>query len=326
MNERIQKVLARAGVASRRQVEEWIRAGRVAVNGLPAVIGAQVGPRDKVTLDGRHVRLGEVECAARVVIYHRPPRVNLASADDPIAAKLFSQLPKRSGRRWIAVSPLPPNDSGLELLTSDGILAQALMRRFNELPVAFAVRVRGEPRLEQLDHLKSGVLPEGEPLRVESVELAGGVASNRWFDFTVIGGRARDLHRLFDGAGLQISRLMRVALGPIKMDRALARGRVHMLTPAEAEQLYSLAGVAMTEAPAPAAGRQASPSKRKPDRRTKHRRKSQSRPEVRSTSKPRVHSKSGKSRSAPDSQVRSRSKPKAKRGPVRAARGKRKRT
>lgn len=302
MNERIQKVLARAGVASRRQVEEWIGAGRVAVNGLPATVGARVGPRDKITLDGRQVRLGGADSAARVVIYHRPPRVNLASADDPVAAKLFSQLPKRAGRRWIAVSPLPPNDSGLELLTSDGNLAQGLMRKLNELPIAFAVRVRGEPRLEQLDHLKSGVLPEGAPLRVESVELAGGVAANRWFDFTVIGGRARDLHRLFDAAGLQISRLMRVALGPLKMDRALARGRTHMLAPAEAEQLYSLAGVAMSEAPAPAR-RKASPSKRKPKHQAKHRAKSH-----------------------PRSKTRSHSRSKSTRKPARTPRGKRRRT
>src|SRR5688572_17583969 len=238
MAERIQKVLARAGVASRRQVEEWIRAGRVAVNGVPATVGAQIDPRDKVTLDGRPVRLGEADSAARVVIYHRPPRVNLSRADDPFAAKLFSQLPKRAGRRWIAVSPLPPNDSGLELLTSDGTLAQGLMRKLNELPIAFAVRVRGEPRLEQLDYLKSGVLADGDPMRIESVELAGGVASNRWFDITAIGGRARDLHRLFDNAGLQLSRVMRVALGPLKMDRGLARGRTHMLSPVETEELY----------------------------------------------------------------------------------------
>jgi 23S rRNA pseudouridine2605 synthase len=242
MAERIQKVLARAGVASRRQVEEWIRAGRLAINGAPASLGAKLGPRDKVTLDGRPVRLREPESATRVVIYHRSPGRD-ASASDSGESQLLDRLPKRAGRRWVPVSPLPPNDGGLELLTSDGDLAQGLMRRLSTLQIVFSVRVRGALNEEQMTRLHSGIVDDETQLQIESIESAGGEGFNRWYTFTTRGGRARDLHRLLQACGVELSRLMRVGLGPVRMDRDLARERHRALTPAETEQLYELAGV-----------------------------------------------------------------------------------
>ena len=243
MAERIQKVLARAGVASRRQVEEWIRAGRLAINGAPASLGAKLGPRDKVTLDGRPVRLREPESATRVVIYHRSPGRELSASDSAEASHFIDQLPKRAGRRWVPVSPLPPNDGGLELLTSDGDLAQGLMRRLSTLRVVFSVRLRGALNEEQLTRLRSGIVDDETQLEIESVESAGGEGVNRWYTFTTRGGRARDLHRLLQACGVELSRLMRVGLGPVRMDRDLARERHRALTPAETDQLYELAGL-----------------------------------------------------------------------------------
>ncbi len=243
MAERIQKVLARAGVASRRQVEEWIRAGRLAINGAPATLGAQLRGRDKVTLDGRPVRFREPESATRVVVYHRAASRDLDAPEAGESAQLFEKLPRRAGRRWIAVSPLPPNDGGLELLTNDGDLAQRLMRRLGTLRVTFSLRVRGDLNEQQLARLRSGVVDPETTLEVESIEPAGGEGSNRWYTLVTRGGRARDVHGLAQAAGVDLSRLMRVGLGPVRMDRSLARGRHRPLSSAETSLLYELAGV-----------------------------------------------------------------------------------
>lgn len=247
MSERIQKVLARAGVGSRREVEEWIRAGRLAINGVPAALGAQLRSRDKVTLDGRLVRLRAPESAKCVIVYHRTPGRALTPSESGDAGQLFDKLPKRAGRRWVPISPLPPNDGGLELLTSDGDLAQALMRKLSQLQVEFALRVRGEPRADQLERLRSGVLGEGGTLRIESFEAAGGEGVNRWYTIVTRGGRARDVHRLCAAAEIELSRLMRVSLGPVKMDRSLARERSRSLGPGETAELYAVAGLELPD-------------------------------------------------------------------------------
>jgi 23S rRNA pseudouridine2605 synthase len=242
LNERIQKVLARAGVGSRRQVEAWIREGRLAVNGLTASLGVQIGPRDTVTLDGRPLRVRAPDSDTRVVLYHRSPRGALAEGETERATDLTSKLPKRAGRRWISISPLPPNDGGLEVLTSDGNLAQALMRKLQTLPIAFAIRVRGEPTLGQMEYLKSGALDDAT-LEVESVVPAGGEGANRWLKLLTRGVRARDLHRLCMAAGLELSRVLRVSIGPLSMDRTLGRERTQALSPAETDALYALVGL-----------------------------------------------------------------------------------
>jgi 23S rRNA pseudouridine2605 synthase len=244
MGERIQKVLARVGVGSRRQVEEWIKAGRLAINGAAATLGAQLRPRDKVTLDGRPVRLREPESAARVIVYHRTPGRELTSSAST-ESRLFDKLPKRAGRRWVPISPLPPNDGGLELLTSDGDLAQSLMRRLTTLRVVFSVRVRGVLNEQQLERLQSGLIDDETTLAVESIESAGGEGANRWYTLSTRGARARDVHRLMQAGGIEVSRLMRIGLGPVRMDRALARERFRALSPGETAEVYESAGMTL---------------------------------------------------------------------------------
>lgn len=250
MSERVQKVLARAGVASRREVEAWIRAGRLSINGVPAELGAQLRSRDRVTLDGRPLRLREPDSDTRVVIYHRTPGRELRPGESPESGRFLDRLPKRAGRRWVPVSPLPPNDGGLELLTSDGDLAQALMRRLSQLRIEFAVRVRGELRPEQLQRLKSGLLDDDGSIVVDAIEAAGGGGTNRWYTLVTRGGRARDVHRLFASADVELSRLMRFSLGPVKMDRSLARERSRSLGTAETAELYALARLESGHSPA----------------------------------------------------------------------------
>lgn len=235
-------MLARVGVGSRRQVESWIKEGRLAINGAPAALGAHIGPRDRVTLDGRPVRIREPDSDTRVVLYHRSPRSAPAEGESEQTVDLAAKLPKRAGRRWISVSPLPPNDGGLEVLTSDGDLAHALMRKIATLPVEFAIRVRGEPTLGQMEQLKAGVTPD-KTLVVESVVPAGGEGFNRWLKLIARGARARDVHRLCMAAGLDLSRVLRVSIGPLNMDRALGREHTQALSAHEAEALYALAGL-----------------------------------------------------------------------------------
>lgn len=242
--ERIQKVLARAGVASRRQVEQWVREGRVTVNGTKATLGTKIAARDRIALDGRPVRLHQAKIpAANTVVYHRSSGKSLKRTDDASSSELLTQLPGHASRRWIPISPLPLNDSGLELLTTDGDLAHAFTRHFSNVRTEYALRVFGDPRLDQLEHLKSGLLEDGQTLKVESLELEGGEGINRWFKLTAMGVGARDIHRLCSAADLQLSRLIRVRLGPVTMDRGLARGRVRPVEPQEIVELYALAGL-----------------------------------------------------------------------------------
>lgn len=250
MSERIQKVLARAGVGSRREVEAWIRAGRLSINGAPAELGAQLRSRDQVTLDGRPLRLRAPDSDTRVVIYHRTPGRELKPGDSPESGRFLDRLPKRAGRRWVPLSPLPPNDGGLELLTSDGDLAQALMRKLSQLRIEFAVRVRGELRPEQLQRLKSGLIDDQAAIVVDAIEAAGGEGTNRWYTLVTRGGRARDVHRLFASADVELSRLLRFSLGPVKMERSLARERSRSLDAAEMAELYTLAGLETERSPA----------------------------------------------------------------------------
>jgi 23S rRNA pseudouridine2605 synthase len=267
LTERIQKALAQAGIASRRQVEQWIREGRLSVNGAKATPGTRVGPQDRIKLDGRPVRL-RPPLAARVVAYHRSPGQGSrgSGAGHPSSARpvpssqtsqtahgepsgdLPARIPGLPGGRWVAISPLPPGDGGLELLTNDGNLSYALTRRFGELRTEFALRVLGDPRLEQLERLRSGAIGDGPPLKIESLELEGGEGANRWFKLTAQGAGGRDIRRLCDAAGLRLSRLMRVMLGPVIMERSLARGRTRTLDAEQTAALYTLAGLAMSEA------------------------------------------------------------------------------
>jgi 23S rRNA pseudouridine2605 synthase len=267
MRERVQKLLAREGYGSRREIERWVRAGRLAINGEIAGLGALVGPADRVELDGRPLRTHRPEAGpARSIMYHRATGESLEPDADP-PARLFAELPKRAGRRWIFLSPMHPSDSGLELLTTDGALASALMRRASTLGGRFAVRVRGEATAEQLAQISAGRLDDGTELGAVTVEAGGGEAANRWYEIAIRSPRATAARRLFTLAGLEVNRLIRVAYGPISLDPALSRGRHRELAPAELEGLYASAGL---QAPASAAAEARKPRLRRPPPGRKH--------------------------------------------------------
>ena len=246
MGERLQKVLAAAGIAARRQAEEWIRAGRVSVNGRPATLGQRVDDSDRVAIDGRRIRLTGAAPGHLVLIYHRAPGESLrgAPADgDAARASTYEQLPATRGRRWLPLSALAPADSGLELFTTDGNLRAAASRLGHEMPASYAVRVRGaldETLLAGLAAAAAGALP---PFVIEAVRHGGGEGRNQWLELDVRGARGRDLRALLTDRGLEISRVMRTRYGPVLLDRAISRGRHRELAGRERDALYAAVGL-----------------------------------------------------------------------------------
>lgn len=238
--ERLQKLLSRAGLASRREVEAWIRAGRLSVNGAVATLGTRAHAGDQVRLDGRLVRAQSARGAVHVFLCHRSPGEQLTAA--------VARLPRRAGKRFIAVSPMPRVDGGLELLTSDGALAESLQRRVHALTSEFGVRVRGELSPVQLEGILAGQLDSGARLAVARCEAAGGEGANRWYSVSARGASGKELRQLFERQGALVSRVLRTQLGSVALGRTLGRGQARELQSDELAEL--LAGPAPQTHPA----------------------------------------------------------------------------
>lgn len=221
---RLQKALADSGYGSRRELEEWIIAGRVSVNGKPADIGQKVGPGDRVKINGKLVNLKFTDRPPRVLIYHKPEG-EIVSRDDPEGRpSVFERLPGLRRGRWIAIGRLDFNTSGLLLFTDNGELANRLMHPRYEMEREYAVRVLGELSDEQMSTLSEGVALEDGEARFTSLEDGGGEGANHWYRVTLSEGRNREVRRMFESVGLTVSRLMRVRYGDIHLPRQLKRG------------------------------------------------------------------------------------------------------
>jgi 23S rRNA pseudouridine2605 synthase len=201
----------------------------------------RVAPGDEVRLDGRVVRRHAAP-QMRIFICHRSPGETLGRPhEETEAASMASRLPGRAGRRFIAVSPMPRSDGGLELLTSDGELAVKLQRAARHVASEFSVRVRGELTEVQLQGILSGVLDRGTALAVESCESAGGEGANRWYSITVRGGSGKDVRQLFERQAALVSRVLRTRLGPLTLARNIARGQFRELTREQTQALTAMA-------------------------------------------------------------------------------------
>jgi 23S rRNA pseudouridine2605 synthase len=276
LDERLHKLLAQHGIGSRRQVEAWIREGRVLVNGKPAEIGQHVGPRDRVVVDGRDVtkRLA-VRTQLRVITYHKPSGEMSRSREGDDRAGVEERLPSLRAGRWLPVNSLAYGEDGLLILTNDGTLASAIRRNADTLPVEYRARVLRPRDDEGWPDMPLAIDVEGEPVQFAAVERIEGAGTNVWFrvaaDRPVRRGAVR---ALFDGVGLKLSRVMLVHWGPVALPRDLPRGRSRELAGVELDGLLALAGRGRTDEEAPrrkVAGRKprrAGPSSRPTGRRS----------------------------------------------------------
>ena len=224
MSERLQKLLAGAGHGSRRAIEEWIRAGRVTVNGKVAALGDRATASDTICLDGKPLTADGGRESTEVLAYHKPVGEVTTRSDPEGRPTVFDHLPPPSSGRWIVVGRLDVNTSGLLLFTNDGALAHRLMHPSFEAERRYLVRVRGTPGPELVDRLRRGVQLEDGPARFERIEPAGRSEGHAWYQVTLREGRNRIVRRMFDAVGYKVSRLMRVRFGVVSLPFALRRG------------------------------------------------------------------------------------------------------
>ena len=228
MSEKLQKVLARAGLGSRRELEGWIEQGRVQVNGQLATLGDRVELTDTIKVDGRVIPVEAPEDQKmRVIMYHKPAG-EVCSRNDPEGRRtVFDNLPVLNGMRWVQVGRLDLNTSGLLLFTTDGELAHRLMHPSNGFEREYAVRVRGEMTKEKRQALLDGVMLEDGVSKFNSVVDAGGAeeAANHWYRVSLVGGKYREVRRLFESQELEVARLIRIRFGDLTLPPQLKTGR-----------------------------------------------------------------------------------------------------
>ena len=231
--EKLQKVLARAGMGSRRIMEVAISAGRVTVNGQPATLGQRVSSLDRIAIDGKSVATpAAADAPPRVLLYHKPAGEIATRSDPEGRPTVFDNLPRVRNGRWIEVGRLDFNTSGLLLFTTSGELANRLMHPRGNMEREYAVRVLGELTPEQLARLRSGVMLDDGKAKFEVLEPAGGEGANRWYRAVILEGRNREVRRMFDIFGLAVSRLIRTRFGPFSLPPRLRRGTWIELDPA----------------------------------------------------------------------------------------------
>ena len=243
MADRIQKVLANAGLGSRREIERWIKQGRIVIDSQPAQLGDRLAGGEKILLDGRPVRLVSSARERKQYCVYYKPAGEVTSRRDPEGRRtIFQELkPPRHGR-WISVGRLDISTLGLLLLTSDGELAHRLMHPSYEIPREYAVRLMGELTPQQLAQLKQGVELDDGVAKFDRVRRDGGSGRNIWYRATLHEGRNREIRRIFEALDISVSRLIRVRYGPVLLGK-LHRGDSRPLTVKEIEALYDAVGL-----------------------------------------------------------------------------------
>ncbi|MBF2754482.1 MAG: rRNA pseudouridine synthase [Gammaproteobacteria bacterium AqS3] len=245
-SERIQKVLAGWGIGSRRQIEEWIRTGRLCVDGKPIPLGHLYRPGSRLQLDGKPIeppasKAGASEIPQEVLIYHKPEGILCTRSDPQRRPTVFDKLPKPAAGRWVQVGRLDLNSSGLMLFTTDGVLANRLMHPSSNIDREYLVRIFGRVDEAVLERLRQGVmLDDGKRARFTDIQPTGEktTGENRWFSVVVMEGRNREVRKLWESQGLRVTRLKRVRFGPVHLPFDLHEGRHRLLSSTEMEVLF----------------------------------------------------------------------------------------
>jgi 23S rRNA pseudouridine2605 synthase len=238
--EKLQKVLARTGLGSRREMERWIEAGRVTVEGRPARLGDRVDDRARIAVDGRPLDRSPAQ-ETRCILYHKPTG-EVCSRKDPQGRRtVFERLPKLKSGRWISIGRLDYNTSGLLLFTTDGELANSLMHPSSNIEREYMVRVMGDWDQAMLERLLDGVMLDDGVARFTDIQDGGGDGINHWFYVVLMEGRNREVRRLWESQGLTVSRLKRVRYGEVFIPSKVKQGQWVELQPKEVKSLYRMA-------------------------------------------------------------------------------------
>lgn len=246
--EKLQKVLARAGLGSRRELEHWITDGRVTVNGVVAKLGDRVNPGQDIRVDGQPLSAGARHGARRrIILYHKPEGELCTTSDPEGRPTVFDHLPVLRNARWIVVGRLDFNTQGLLIFTTDGELANRLMHPSSEIEREYAVRVLGQVDESMLARLRAGVPLEDGPAHFDDIIDAGGEGANHWYHVILKEGRNREVRRLWEAVGVKVSRLIRVRFGAVTLPRLLRPGRWMDLDKEQAAQLLASVGLKVEE-------------------------------------------------------------------------------
>jgi 23S rRNA pseudouridine2605 synthase len=260
MGERIQKILANLGYGSRREIERWIEAGRLRVNGKIIQLGARIEPGDNLSLDGKPVNIPVLEQATRILLYHKPID-EICTRDDPEGRPtVFDNLPALKGGRWIAIGRLDINSSGLMLFTNNGELANRLMHPRYEIEREYAVRILGEVTDRMLAQLKKGVELDDGMAKFVTIQDAGGQGANHWYHVTLKEGRNREVRRIWEAVDRTVSRLHRIRYGPVALPRSLRQGKFMELEQNETDLLLKSVGLTSVDSASTKAGKKRKPA------------------------------------------------------------------
>lgn len=241
--ERLQKVMATAGLGSRRALEQQIAAGEVQLDGRPASLGQSVGAGAVVGYQGREWQVIAQPGTHRTLIYNKPEGEVTSRSDPEGRPTVFDRLPPVKGARWVAVGRLDINTTGLLILTTDGELANVMMHPSGKVDREYACRIRGKATPEQLAQLRDGVQLEDGPASFSDIREGGGSGENHWYQVTIMEGRNREVRRLWESQGLAVSRLKRVRYGAATLPHRLRMGQWHEVSPREHQVLREDVGL-----------------------------------------------------------------------------------
>ena len=238
MSEKLQKVLARAGFGSRREIESWIVQGRIKVNGRVAEIGARVDDDDRIVVDGKKLSpQKKVRGDRRVILYNKPEDEICSRRDPEGRPSVFDNLPPLKHGRWVSIGRLDINTSGLLLFTTDGELANKLTHPSSMVEREYAVRVMGEVTPNMVQAMHQGIIIESHLCRFTDIQYYAGEGINQWYHVVIMEGRNREVRKLWESQGLKVSRLKRVRFGPIFIPSTVRKGEYQELTKNEVEKL-----------------------------------------------------------------------------------------